>query len=313
MDYEYLLSMWMENAVKPTVKIQTYRKYARLLQHHILPWLGKKKLSELTPTRLQEHITLLYSRKLSASTIHSVITILKQSLRYGVRFSYLEEDPSKDLLRPRLVEKRVECFTRQEQKKIEDYVLSKEDPKLFGIVLTLYTGLRIGELLALEWKDIDWENGLLQVDKSCYDSWSEGTYRKVIDTPKTSSSIRIIPLPQPILKKLKNYRDKALGTRIVSSASGKEAEVRSYQRTFARILKRLGIPHRGFHSLRHTFATRALECGMDVKTLSEILGHRNADVTLRRYTHSLLNHKRDMMKKGGRSAQEDDGRISHME
>ncbi len=201
--------------------------------------------------------------------------------------------------RPKTVEKQVDCFTVGEQKKIEQYALHSPKDKLFGVVLCLYTGLRIGELLALMWKDIDFGKGLLFVSKTCHDGNDGCNHIRIIDSPKTVHSRRVIPLPKQILPLLKNLKKRANCDYIIADGD-KPVFVRSYQRTFELLLKKLGIAHKGFHSLRHTFATRALECGMDVKTLSELLGHKNTTVTLNRYAHSLLEHKTDMMNRLGK-------------
>lgn len=123
--------------------------------------------------------------------------------------------------------------------------------------------------------------------------------RPRIDEHKTESSKRIIPLPKQLLPRLKHIQKNTHSEFVISNGTS-PISVRSYQRTFELLLKKLSIKHRGFHSLRHTFATRALECGMDVKTLSEILGHKNPTVTLNRYTHSLLEHKIAMMNRVGK-------------
>ena len=172
---------------------------------------------------------------------------------------------------------------------------------MFGVVLCLYTGLRIGELLALEWKDIDFSNGTISVTKTCYDGKdNNGKYTRITDTPKTPTSQRVIPFPKQLISYLKSVRKQDKSDFVVSSGSNKSLSVRAYQRSFELLLKKLNISHKGFHALRHTFATRALECGMDVKTLSEILGHKNATVTLNRYVHSLMEHKKDMMNRVGK-------------
>ena len=139
----------------------------------------------------------------------------------------------------------------------------------------------------------------LSVTKNCRDGWYQGVYRKIIGTPKTAASRRIVPIPRQLLQGLSRMRG-AGEDYVISGANGERLTVRAYQMAFERLLKRAGIPHRGFHALRHTFATRALECGMDVKTLSEIMGHKNAALTLGRYTHSLSEHKRAMMDRVGR-------------
>ena len=171
---------------------------------------------------------------------------------------------------------------------------------MFGILLCLYTGLRIGELLALKWEDLDLQKGFLTVSRSCHDGkGKDGHYIRFEDTPKTFSSRRVIPLPKQILPLIREAKKKSCSDYVVSK-DGKPVSVRSYQRTFDLLQRKIKIPHRGFHSLRHTFATRALECGMDVKTLSEILGHKSPTVTLNRYVHSLMEHKQDMMNRLGK-------------
>lgn len=176
--------------------------------------------------------------------------------------------------------------------------MTDKRPKMFGIILCLYTGLRIGELLALEWSDIDFSKGELTVSKTCHDAKIENGYKRITDTPKTTTSRRVIPVPRQILPLLREQKKKSRSTFVVGE--DRLQSVRSYQYSFSLLLKKLGIPHRGFHALRHTFATRALECGMDVKTLSEILGHKNPVVTLNRYAHSLMPHKHEAMNRLGK-------------
>lgn len=197
--------------------------------------------------------------------------------------------------RPKVRERKIECFSIREQRKIENAVLTGRKHKYFGVLLCLYTGLRIGEVVALKWNDIDLKKGMLSVNKTCYDT-PEGL---VFDDPKTVHSRRIIPLPRQIMPILREKR-KTSKSDFVVSEKGKPVSVRSFQRSFELLLKRHRIEHRGFHSLRHTFATRALESGMDVKTLSEILGHKNPSITLSRYAHSFMEHKSAMMNRLGK-------------
>ena len=305
MKYMDWLNEWLKNYVLPSVKIRTYERYSLIVNLHIRDKIGMLELDDLTPLLLQQYITeLLQSGKrktgkgLSANSVNAIISVLQSSLKTANFLGLTAEYTADKVKRPKLKEKPVECFSLKEQKQIEQAILSGRKDKLYGILLCLYSGLRIGELIALQWSDIDFTKGILTVSKSCHD----GKAGLIIDEPKTATSRRVIPLPKQLLPILKGIKKKSHSPFVVS-ANGKPVSVRSYQRSFELLLKKLKIPHRGFHSLRHTFATRALECGMDVKTLSEILGHKNPTVTLNRYAHSLMEHKADMMNRLGKLLQ----------
>ncbi len=302
MKYIDWLIQWLENYIRPSVKVRTYERYKLIVEQHIKVKLGDVELDDLSPLVLQSFITSLLQRGnkktgkgLSANSVNAVISVIQNSLKTAHLLGLTKEYAADKLKRPKLKEKPVECFTLAEQKRIEQAILNGKKDKLYGIILCLYSGLRIGELIALQWSDIDFTKGILTVSKSCHDS-KDGL---IIDEPKTTNSRRFIPLPRQLLPILKSIKKKSDSPSVVS-ANGKPVSVRSYQRSFELLLKKLKIPHKGFHSLRHTFATRALECGMDVKTLSEILGHKNPTITLNRYAHSLMEHKQDMMNKLGK-------------
>ncbi len=306
MTYSEWNCIWLENYIKPSTKIRTYERY-KSLAVHIKEKLGERELTELTPLLLQTFTTELLSegnkktgQGLSPNTVATVISVMQNSLKTAFTLGLTEEYIGDRIKRPKQSEKQIECFTIDEQKKIERSVLYDKRHKMLGVLLCLYTGLRIGELLALEWSDIDFSTGLLTVRKNCYDGKDEsGSYTRIIETPKTKSSNRVIPVPKQILPILKGLKKENLSSFVVADGK-KTIPVRSYQRSFELLLKKEKIHHRGFHSLRHTFATRAIECGMDVKTLSEILGHKNTSITLSRYAHSLLEHKVEMMNRLGK-------------
>lgn len=302
MKYIDWLMQWLENYVRPSVKVRTYERYKLIIEQHIRDKIGGMKLDALSPLALQSLITeLLQSgnkrtgKGLSANSVNAVISVIQSSLKAAHMLGLTKEDTADKLKRPKLKEKSVECFALAEQKQIEQAILNGKKDKLYGIILCLYSGLRIGELMALQWSDIDFVKGVLTVSKSCHD----GKDGLIIDEPKTATSRRMIPLPKQLLPVMKALKRRSVSPFVVS-ASGNPVSVRSYQRSFELLLKKLKIPHKGFHSLRHTFATRAIECGMDVKTLSEILGHKNPTVTLNRYAHSLMEHKADMMNRLGK-------------
>ncbi len=306
MDYKTWINEWLESFIKPSCKKRTYERYEQVCSLHIVPHLGKCKISELSVMEIQKFVTKLLSvgnhktgAGLSSNFINTIISVLQNSLKVAHLSGLTKDYIANKIKRPKVAEKSVSCFTFAEQKKIENYALNAKKDKIFGVVLCLYTGLRIGELLALKWSDIDFSSRLLTVEKTCYDGRENGKRVRIIDTPKTTHSHRVIPLPKQILPYLKMMKKRADGEFIITD-KGKPVFVRSYQRTFELLLKKLGIEHKGFHSLRHTFATRAIECGMDVKTLSELLGHKNATITLNRYAHSLLEHKTDMMNRLGK-------------
>lgn len=302
MKYIDWLIQWLENYIRPSVKVRTYERYKLIIEQHIKDKIGGVELNDLSPLILQPLITELLQngnkktgKGLSANSVNAIISVIQSSLKTAHLLGLTKEYTADKLKRPKLKEKPVECFTLSEQKQIEQAILNGKKDKLYGIILCLYSGLRIGELIALQWSDIDLTKGILTISKSCHD----GKDGLIIDEPKTATSRRIIPLPKQLLPILRSVKKRSDSPSVVS-ANGSTVSVRSYQRSFELLLKKLKIPHKGFHSLRHTFATRALECGMDVKTLSEILGHKNPTITLNRYAHSLMEHKTDMMNKLGK-------------
>ena len=303
MKYKIWFEEWLTNYIKPSSKRRTFEHYSKTAEIHIFPYLGNFELSDLTPFLLQKFITDLATsgnkrtgKGLSPNFIKTILSIVQNSLKTAHLIGYLPEYSANKIKRPKLKEKPIECFSAREQKKIEEAALSAKKDKYRGIVLCLYTGLRIGELLALTWSDVDFEKRILSVTKTCHDATENGEHIRITDTPKTENSRRSIPLPKNLLKMLKEIKKKSKCEFVIADGE-KPVFIRSYQRTFELLLKKLGLSHKGFHSLRHTFATRALECGMDVKSLSEILGHKNATVTLNRYAHSLWEHKAEMMNK----------------
>ena len=308
MKYKEWLDVWFANYIEPSSKTKTCERYSEIIEKHLKVKLGEYELEELSPIVIQKYITelmqsgnLTTGKGLAANSVNGIITVIQNSLKLAYTLGELKEYTADKIRRPKTKEKEVSCFSLAEQKKIEQAALTSKKRKFIGIVICLYSGLRIGELLALTWSDIDFTKGTLTVNKTCHDGRDEnGNLCRITDLPKTTSSKRMIPLPKQLLPVLKEYKRKSISEYVVESEKGAQPTVRSYQRTFELMQKRLHIERKGFHSLRHTFATRALECGMDVKTLAEILGHKNATVTLNRYAHSLMEHKQDMMNKLGK-------------
>lgn len=301
------LEIWLNKYVKHTVKLRTFIRYTEICEKHIIPMFGEYELSELSSTVLQDFVVyklekgnLINGQVLSVNSVSGIVSVLKQALNEAFALGIVDKIYVSSIRMPLASEKKVSAFERQEQQVIERFCLDSSKSNYIGIIICLYTGIRLGELLALTWEDVDFERKILNINKTAFTVKRNGTRVVIVDTPKTKSSIRSIPLSSQLIRLLKAKKKHSESTYILSTKTNGMVAERSYQRTFASILRRCNIPYKNFHSLRHTFATRALECGMDVKTLSEILGHRNATITLNRYSHSLMSYKAEMMNKLGK-------------
>ena len=189
-------------------------------------------------------------------------------------------------------------LTKKEQKKITDYVLENLTPRNLGILISLYSGMRIGEICALKWEDIDFKRNIIHVNKTLQrvyikDDKNETTPKLVISPPKTLTSNRDIPINKEFASVIKPL--KLNSKHYVLTSSFEETEPRAYRRHFNLILDKLKIKHINFHSLRHTFATNCISLGIDYKTVSELLGHSDISTTLNLYVHPNLSDKKKCM------------------
>ncbi len=301
MKYSELLNLWMTEKQYYTLKHRTYLRYNELIKTQILPQLGDLEISNLTVQSVRDFQSKKFidgntvtGRPLANNTVKNIMSIIQNSLIYGRESLNLQMFNPEELTPPTFEEKPVQVFERSEQEQIEKTVLSGR-PNHFGIILCLYTGLRLGELLALTWNDIDLSAGILSVDKTSCFLTENGKYQCYVSRPKTQSSIRIIPLSKGLISELKRIKKTSKSEFVISTRNGGHVSNRSYQTTYARILKKAKVRYRNFHVLRHTFATRALECGADIKTVSEVLGHKSPVITMNRYVHSMLDTKRKMV------------------
>ena len=305
MTYKEWLSEWLELYVKP-LKHRTYERYKDICNLHIIGQLGDYELDELKPLVLQRHINELMvhgNRKnsgvLSANYVNAIITVIQSSLKRANELGYASAYYAGAIQRPRAEESVVKCFSVKEQKAIEKAVLEAPKRKMLGIVIALYTGVRIGELLSLTCSAVDMQKRTITIKTTCYESKDEnGKYAKLTDTTK-SHRTRVIPFPKQLLPIFKELKALSKSGYVIENGKGEQMSVRSYQRSFELLIDKLGVSKLSFHALRHTFATRALESGMDVKTLSEVLGHKSATVTLNRYAHSMMEHKQSVMDRFG--------------
>ncbi len=296
---------WLEH-MESYVKDSTYVKYKNTADKRIIPYLGVYRMSELTSEVIEGYIEQLYKfggksgKGLSPKTVIDCIAVLRSIFHYIERkYSY----SCCSIEQPNFPQRQhaVRVFNRREQKILTQYLCQSMGRRDIGILLSLYAGLRIGELCALQIKDINLDSMTIFVQKTVQrlqmDKVSEGRKtRLVMDEPKSACSIRNVPIPQflyPLLKRMEGEPDNFF----LSGNSEEPVEPRNLQYYFKTVLMKAGIEDANFHTLRHTFATRCVEQGFDVKCLSEILGHSTVNITLNKYVHPSMQIKRDNMEK----------------
>ena len=293
---------WIEKwiATQRQVKDSTLMTYRSHLKKHIRNTIGNVMLKKLNEDMIQNFVDD-EAEKYSAKTVHAVFSVLKLSLEAAQKKNYVGKIYLGIRL-PKIRQKPVRVLSKPEQKRLETVIAKAESRYDVGILICLYTGIRIGELCALKWSDFDFKNNTLTIDETVQrvenDKKDNVCKTKIkFDEPKSLASIRTIPIPKFLIDELRKYRR---DDGYILRDNGKFTDTRNISRRFKKLLAMAGIDELNFHILRHTFATRALELGFDIKTLSEILGHANVNVTLNLYAHSLPEHKtREMEKFGG--------------
>ena len=289
---------WMESELRGCVKASTWQTYRNQFTRHLRPALGGCSLSQITPKIVHELIERLEQSGLAASTIRGIYRLLASAMRFAIEEGLISKNPCRKI-RIQLKENcQQRVFSRSEQERLRQ---AADNDKDLPALLSLYTGMRLGEICALKWSDIDWDKRTIAVCRTVQRiaRWNGGQQRAktalMIGTPKSASSHRVLPVPALILDKLREMRAQATSSAYVFSPVERAAEPRTIQRRFQRLMSRLGIPDAHFHTLRHSFATRLLELGVDVKTVSALLGHGSARITLDFYAHSLIEQQRSAM------------------
>lgn len=272
---------------------KTYGIYLDIINNHFAPYMGDIKLDNVDYEFVENYIINKKST-LSNASINLHLSILKSIIKDAVDNDVISKNKIAKIKMLKSNQKKINSFSVKEQYLIEDYCIkSEKDYYTIGIILTLYTGLRIGELVSLTWDDIDFNNSVLNINKTESRIRIDGKWNNVVKEPKTMKSNRTIPLGKEILSLLKKLKKKKYGKYVVTNNIGDKVLIRTYQHFFKRLQEEVGITNvLNFHSLRHTFATRAIESGMDIKTLSEILGHSNTAITLNIYVHSMFETKK---------------------
>ena len=287
---EDVMWAWLASTVN-TVKPSTFQKYESVIRNHIVNGLGNLHLRYLTSQTIDQFAAskLQGENKLSPKTVNDILSII------GMVFSFAEQEfgyTKPKIRRVKEEHKEIRVLSLEEQRKLEKYLLSDLNLYKLGIIVTLYSGLRIGELCALHWDDV--RDGRIYVSKSYRRIKSGSSTVLEVTSPKTTASVRVIPIPSSIQSIIEPFRSAGP---ILKTRSGKQVEPRLMQAKFHKYLSESGVDNANYHSLRHTFATRCIEAGFDVKTLSEILGHTDVKTTLNRYVHSSYELKQNNMEK----------------
>ena len=294
-------------ARRPFLKESSYAHYVELAENYIEPYVGKFLFEELDNNTAVKYVSQLKTNGktsgkggLSDKTIRDVCSLLKSVYNLA---SENGKCPS-DIRFPRFAiakssRTKSQILTSEHQKQLEAYLMNNRCPENLGIMLCLYTGMRIGEICALKWSDVDLESCLINVNKTVLrirNTQVRGKQPKTVivtGTPKTESSQRTIPMPKVIGKLLKTEGKHLSGDYYVATCSTRLMEPRRYYEKYKTILRKCGITRNyTFHALRHTYATRCIESGIDPKVVSELLGHSSVTITLNRYVHPTMEMKK---------------------
>ena len=279
-------------SVKLRVKASTYANYRMKANKHILPEFGGFRYENLTAKHLHSFMQKKLDSGLSAKYVSDIVIVFKTMAKYVSRV-YGFRNPLADVALPKARKKGIQLLTKFQQKQLSSYLLQHPDNTSVCILISLYMGLRVGEVCGLKWSDIDFAKSILTVRRTVQRISTENGTILSVDTPKTNSSCRCIPIPEFLLKLLENLRNQ--DDNYILSGSNHPIEPRTLQRRFKSILKKAKFPSIHFHSLRHMFATNCIQMGFDVKTLSEILGHSSVETTLKLYVHSSIERKKECM------------------
>lgn len=298
---EQLMEKWLY-LTKDKLALSSSVKYRQIFSKHIFPFFQGVPVSELSEELLERFKDFLLDKygsgpeQLSGGTIRCISILLNQCLFWAHKEHLLPCRLSLDI-RLRKNRSVIQVFSSDEQKRLELYLCSHLNLSTAGILFCLYTGLRIGELCALKWSDIDKTEDTLCVSRTVQRlKQEEAATALLVSPPKTVHSMRLIPIPVFLKQVLYPYcPGPGASGYIFSEAPQKPLEPRTMQYRYKKYLKEAGVSYRKFHTLRHTFATRCLMNGMDIKSLSELLGHADVKTTLNCYCHTTLEHKREQI------------------
>lgn len=301
-----ILALWQEsNRIR--LKEASISRYQNLIDMHILPDLGNKPMHQISATTINRFLTkklqagrLDQSGGLSPSYVRSIALIIDAAISFGVTENMCIPLQSK-IVKPSITKKELAVLGEDKQAILENELLDNMDEVKLMIYITLYTGIRIGEVCALRWEDIDLQTKVLSVRHTISRIWLEENQKKksklIVGPPKSASSSRCIPICSKLYGILCNFQSKTNQGYILKNSVNGFISPRTFEYRYKAILKKCNIEAVNYHTLRHTFATRCIERGVDLKSLSEILGHSGVSITLNTYVHSSMALKRLQIEK----------------
>lgn len=297
-----ILEQWLEHN-KLHLKGATINKYSYMIAKHIVPDLGSIEITDISSSKINLFLDnkLTSGRKdgrggLSSSYVKTLAIIIESALDFAIEEGVYNAQ-KKAINKPRSVKKDITILSSKDIEKIEKINKEKRDLVWLGTYLALHTGMRIGEICALSWSDIDFNKKVIHINHTLTRVLDDKNKTKIIlDSPKTESSKRAIPLCSTIETILEEEYARRKSDFVVSEKHT-FIGTRTFEYRYKQFLKNNNIQDINFHSLRHTFATRCVQAGVDIKSLSEILGHANVSITLNTYVHSSIETKRNQLEK----------------
>lgn len=285
------MERWMQGELKGNVKPSSYQAYLGMYSRHVKSGIGFREITKITPDDIRGFIESLYDKGLADSTVKGVYRLFSAAMRCAHEEEVIRRNPCSRIRLKNAAQREQRVLNRSESDALNKNAHPQGD---LPVLLSMYTGMRLGEICGLRWEDVDWDNRTLTVRRCAQRiARTSGDSRTalVIGTPKSLKSCRTLPVPDFIMDLLR-ARQNSSGGGYIFGTPDRAAEPRTIQRQFQRLAGRTGLTDVHFHTLRHSFATRLFELGVDVKTVSSLLGHSSARITLDFYAHSLMDHQR---------------------
>ena len=291
--FEEIALMWLEDK-RQYVKKSTYCAYSLLVNNHLkTAFVGKGVVTE---DMLQQFVFRKLEQGLSQKSVKDMLVVMKMILHYAQKHDYLPPCDMEVRFPTDARRRGLQVMSREHQRLLMEYVRNNGTYMNLGIYICMCAGLRIGEVCALVWDDIDLERGVISISKTLqriYVIEGEERYTELLTgSPKSRSSVREVPLVKELAEMIKPMKGTVAGHHYVLTNSTRPLEPRAYRNYYNALIRRLNLPKLKFHGLRHTFATRCIESECDYKTVSVLMGHANINTTLNLYVHPDMEQKK---------------------